>query len=326
MDQGASVVEVRREARTRPPKLQEAFDHFVALAESADVGDVEDPERLDLLVARHCMTRYGDLGPSPDLDGVRFEPVSASGVPAQWVTTKYSDPSRRVVYLHGGGWRSGTPGDYRFLTAVLAQLTKASVLLVDYRLAPEHRFPAGLDDCVTAFEWAVDHGPSTAAADQPAQAVLLVGDSAGGNLSAATCLRLVAQGRRVPDRLAIIAGTLDNVEVERRTGIDDILCTPEAFAACTHGYLPPGHQADDPFVSPVLAPAELLTQFPPTLLQASTIESLLWDSRRFADRLADAGVRVNLSLWPEMPHVWHMLLGHYPEAREALAEIAEFVS
>jgi acetyl esterase/lipase len=130
----------------------------------------------------------------------------------------------------------------------------------------------------------------------------------------------------MPDRLVLIAGTLDNAETERRVGIDDILCTLDAFANCNRAYLPGGHSVTDPYVSPVFASAELLQKFPPTLLQVSAIESLVWDSKHFASRLETAGVRVNLSVWPELPHVWHMLLGLFPEAGEAFDEVADFLS
>jgi len=327
---GADMSEQSTGERVRRPELERVFQHLGEVVAAADLSGVTDPEEQSLLIAReHGMPRYGDIGPAVSLEGVTFEPVSAGGVPGVWVTAEGADSTRRIVYIHGGGWRSGAPEHYRGFAATLARLSGASILLVDYRLAPEHRFPAGLDDCVTAYEWAVDNGPESARAGRadadPAERVFLAGDSAGGNLAAATCLRLCAAGGRVPDRLALIAGTLDNVEVERRVGIDDPICAPEELARCTRTYLADGHSPADPYVSPVFAPDELLRRFPPTLLQVSAIEALVWDSKRFAARLEDAGVRVTLSVWPELPHVWHMFLGHLDEAHEGLAEIADFL-
>lgn len=321
--------EQSRVARGRRPELERAFQHMVEVWLSADFTGISDPDEQNLHFAReYAVPRYGDVGPAVSLDGVTFESVSAGGVPAEWVTADGADTARRIVHLHGGGWRSGSPRDYRALSATLARLSGASILVVDYRLAPEHRFPAGLDDCVTAYKWAVDNGPGSqragAAGSGTAERMYLMGDSAGGNLAAATCLRLCAAGGRVPDRLALIAGTLDNVETERRVGVDDPICLPEELLRCTRSYLPDGYSPADPYVSPVYAPNELLETFPPTLIQVSTIEALVWDSKRFAERLEGAGVRVNLSLWPELPHVWHAFLGLFPEAEEALGEIADF--
>lgn len=154
----------------------------------------------------------------------------------------------------------------------------------------------------------------------------LVGDSAGGNLAAATCLELVARRMRVPDRLVLIAGTLDNQSPADRAGIDDQVATAESLAAATAAYLGPGGDPSDYRVSPVRASRALLAGFPPTLLQVSAIETLAYDSRKFAGVLADAGVRVNLSIWPELPHVWHAFQGLFPEAIDALQEIAAFVN
>lgn len=113
--------------------------------------------------------------------------------------------------------------------------------------------------------------------------------------------------------------------LEKRIGIDDLICTPESFSVPVELYLTASDNAANPEVSPALAPAEILEKFPPTLIQVSTSEALLYDSKLFADRLEHARVRVTLSLWPELPHVWHAFLGHFPEASEALAEIADFI-
>ncbi|MGH2940906.1 MAG: alpha/beta hydrolase [Solirubrobacterales bacterium] len=316
--------------RARRPELERAFQHLADLISAADVSGVSDLDEQGLRIAReYAMPRYGDVGPAISLDGVTFTPVSAGGVRAVWVTAAGASHTRRIVYIHGGGWRSGSPDHYRGFAATLARQSGASILMVDYRLAPEHRFPAALDDCVKAYAWALDNGPESRRSGRsdadPAEEVFMAGDSAGGNLSAAACLRLCAAGARVPDRLVLIAGTLDNVETERRVGLDDPICEPEALAICTKMYLPVGHSPADPYVSPVFADGELLARFPPTLLQVSAIEALAWDSKRFATRLEDAGVRVTLSMWPELPHVWHMFLGLFDEAHEALAEIGDFL-
>ncbi|MDH2384311.1 alpha/beta hydrolase [Bradyrhizobium sp. CER78] len=314
--------------RQRRPELEQAFAHLAGLAASADLSGISDPLLQFVAVIRALMPRYGDVGAAPALDGVEVVPVDAGGVPAEWVMAPGADLAHRLVYIHGGGWVGGCPRDYRAMAGTLARLSGAAVLMVDYRLAPEHRFPAGLDDCVTAFGWASLRGPDAhrQSRKKPQGHLSLIGDSAGGNLAAATCLELVAKGARVPDRLVLIAGTLDNQSPVDRAGIDDQVATVESLATATAAYLGPGGDPSDYRVSPVRGPQALLAGFPPTLLQVSAIETLAYDSRNFAARLADAGVRVNLSIWPELPHVWHAFLGLFPEAIQALQEIAAFVN
>lgn len=307
---------------SRRPELEQAFMHLGGLAAAVDLTGVTDPVAQWVAVTRATLAGYAKVGAPVSLEGVSFTPVSADGVKAEWVVADGADPSRRIVWIHGGGWAAGSPLEYRPLSATLARLSKAAILMVDYRLAPEHRFPAGLDDCVAAYRWALANGPDGAGAPQR---IAVVGDSAGGNLAAATCLRLVQAGVRPPDRLVLVAGTLDNVSLPERIGVDDLICTPETLALSIAAYLPAGASAADPLVSPAFAATETLARFPPTLLQVSAIEALAYDSKKFAARLEGAGVRVNLSLWPDLPHIWHGLQGLFPEAVEAVGEIADFV-
>lgn len=315
---------------TRRPDVEQAYQHLFDVSATVDLSGITDPRLQWLTVNRAMVPRYGAVGASPDLDGIRFTPVSADGVPAEWVTTDGGDATRRIVWFHGGGWTAGAPVDYRGMSGTLARLSGASVLMVDYRLAPEHRFPAGLDDCVAAYEWALTNGPpirgDASASGDALDSISVMGDSAGGNLAAATCLRLIASGGRVPDRLVLVGATLDNISMAERIGLDDPICSRESLSYTVEFYLPDGHSPADPYISPVFAEADDLAQFPPTLLQVSVSEALLHDSKALARRLEKAGVRVNLSLWPGMPHVWHAFLGHLPEAGEALAEIAAFAA
>ena len=315
--------------RPRRPELDRAFQHLGSLAAEVDLSGIDDPKVAWLTAIRGTLSRYGDVGPAVDLAGVTFAPVSANGIAGEWVTAKGANPARRIVYAHGGGWAGGSPLDYRAVAATLARRSRASIFMVDYRLAPEHPYPAGLDDCVKALQWAQANGPTSEASGltgrDVAERITLAGDSAGGNLSAATCVRLAMANEPLPDRLVLIAGTLDHVSMSERIGADDPVCTPEALAIPVDLYLPAGQSAADPQVSPVFASTDVLAKFPPTLLQVSTCEALLHDSRRFSERLEEAGVRVTLSLWPDLPHVWHAFLGLFPEATEALAEIADFV-
>jgi acetyl esterase/lipase len=314
----------------RRPELDQAFQHLIGLAGDVDLAGVTAPDQQWLAILRQTVARYGDVGRPISLDGITFTPTVANGVPAEWVTAAGANGARRIVYCHGGGWAAGSPNSHRALGATLARRSNASLLMVDYRLAPEHRFPDGLGDCVAAFEWALQNGPFSADAGlsgrDRAERIILAGDSAGGNLAAAACVRQARTGARLPDRLVLIAGTLDHVSMWARIGVDDLICTPDALAYSVEHYLPAGQSAADPEVSPVFAPMQVLEKFPPTLLQVSAIEALAYDSKRFAERLEKAKVRVCLSLWPQLPHVWHAFLGLFPEAEEALAEMADFIN
>lgn len=314
--------------RVRPSRLEKVFQYQADFAASLDLSGIDDPQQQWLAINRATLPVYGRIGGEPDLSGVTFTPVVANGVPAEWVAVPGASNSRRIVWIHGGGWAAGSPKDYREITAILARRSDASILVVDYRLSPEHPFPAGLDDCAKAFEWALNNGPESEVAGladkDAAERIAIVGDSAGGNLSAATCVRLVSTGVPLPDRLVIIGATLDNVSLAERDPLDDPICSAESLFNSIDLYLSPTDHAANPEVSPVFATTETLEKFPPTLIQVSTAEALLYDCKKFARRLEAAGTRVNLSLWPEMPHVWHGIPGLYPEADEALAEIADF--
>ena len=321
----AKVISAVDERRTQ---VSRAFAHLVEFAATVDLSSISDPKQQWLAMNRAMVPHYGEVGDAPDFKDIVYTPVSADGVRAEWVTAKGGSDTRRIVWIHGGGWTAGSPADYRGMSGTLARLSGASILMIDYRLAPEHPFPAGLDDCVKAYKWAITNGPQGGKAESvdrdPAEWISLMGDSAGGNLAAATCLRLASTGDRMPDRLALIAATLDNISNSERIGLDDPICSLESFANTVAFYLTSKHHPADPYVSPVFARKELLAQFPPTLLQVSTSEALLYDSKKFASRLEKAGVRINLSLWPELPHVWHAFLGLLPEATAALAEVADF--
>ena len=141
----------------------------------------------------------------PRVEGVKLIRVKIGEIPCEWVLAPGADPDLRLLYLHGGGWVSGSGGSYLPLAADISLAAKCAVLLADYRLAPEHPFPAGLDDCVSAHDWLVANGPSGPGA---AKATFIAGDSAGGNLTLATLLALRDRKRPLPaGGIAISAAT-----------------------------------------------------------------------------------------------------------------------
>jgi acetyl esterase/lipase len=274
-----------------------------------------DPDPLGTM--RSFVRRYGDVEPRPPLAGVVVSTLLDAPFAAEWIVAPDADTSRRLVYLHGGGWVAGDLQSHRPIAAELAELTGWAVLLVDYRLAPEHPFPAAFDDCVAALAWARGHGPAGAL---PAVAIALAGDSAGGNLAAAVC----AAGD-VPDRMVLICAALDGNVAGRDADRADKGPDAAGLAAMMQLYAQGATPLDDARISPLLAGDTALAAFPPTLLQASGSEYLLSQSQDFAARLAAGQVRTILSVWPDMPHVWHAFLDLLPEARAALGEIAMFI-
>ncbi|MEU5032119.1 alpha/beta hydrolase [Streptomyces milbemycinicus] len=222
-----------------------------------------------------------------------------------------------ILYVHGGGFRSGSAAGTRGLGAHLALAARARVLLPEYRLAPENPFPAGLDDCLAAFELAAGLAPK----------VVVAGDSAGANLALAVLLR-----RAREEHPALLAGVLHSgvfdLRLERFSagswkghGNTDLLL-PEELGRIMHDDYLAGHPADDPLVSPVVADLDGL---PPLFLQVSSAERVLDDSMALADRAARAGVHVELEVWPRMFHAWHVAAGFLPEATEAVTRGGDFI-
>lgn len=285
-----------------------------------DIPPDATPEAF-LGLARELMDRYGGADAAAVLRGVEVVPADVGGVPCEYVVPPDHRRDRRIVYLHGGGWIAGGLPAYRLLGAVLAKLSGCAVLVPEYRLAPEHPFPAGLNDAITAFDWAGRHGP----AGRHAADISLAGDSAGANLAAALCIARVREGGVLPVRLALLCGVLD-LEPGDDAARYDPLCSAASLGGSFGLYTQGTVAIDDPMVSPIRAPEDVLERFPPTLVQASGAEFLLGGSRRFAGRLADAGIRNVLSVWPNMPHSWQCFVDTLPEAQGALAEAADFLN
>jgi acetyl esterase/lipase len=299
----------------RRPDIARAFAHL------ASEGIAADP----LAAMRAQVEHYGEVDPRPGLSGVVLVPTLAGGVPAEWILPdgEATSGGDRIVYLHGGGWVAGSLNSHRPIAAELARMSGCAVLLVGYRLAPEYPFPAGFNDCRAALAWAALHGPDGLGR---ANRLLLAGDSAGANLAAAITLQALEQGDPVADRLLLICPPMDaRVNLARGPAADES-GDHAALEAVMGLYLQEADLLDDPRVSPLRSVDRLLAQFPPTLIQASTAEFLLWDAQEFSRRLAAAGRRVTLSIWADLPHVWHAFLSLLPEAKGAIAEGSAFLT
>jgi monoterpene epsilon-lactone hydrolase len=248
--------------------------------------------------------------------GTATDDLLLGGVPTVSVVRPESDPGRHVLFLHGGGYITGSPTLYRHILWRFASAAKARIAAIDYRLAPEHPFPAALDDAVAAW-----HGLLADGADPGRSAVL--GDSAGGGLALALALRLKDEGAPLPAAVVAISPWTDLAitgESCRNDAGDPMLKSDclEPFAAQYLGGADPRH----PYASPLYGnPAAL----PPTLIQVGSDEILRDDSVRMAERMREAGCDISLEVWPRMPHVWHAFAPAMPEASRAIARVGAFI-
>ncbi|MDW5378041.1 alpha/beta hydrolase [Halomonas sp. HP20-15] len=229
------------------------------------------------------------------------------------------EPRRRLLYIHGGSWIAGSPASHRPLATRLARACKAEVIAIDYRLAPEAPFPAGLEDCLDAWQWLCD--------EYPDDGLLLAGDSAGGNLALACVDVLKRNGLRLPETVLAFSPATDQSwesdSLTRKATVDPIL-DAGLLPQLTQLYLgrSPVAQADDSRVSPIEGDPSGL---PPMLIQCGEAEVLLDDSRRYAEQAHQSGSPVKLSLWADMPHVFVGFAPLLGAANRALEEIARFV-
>lgn len=222
-----------------------------------------------------------------------------------------------IVYIHGGGFVLGNPESHHALCAQLAEGTGASVVSVDYRLAPEALPPAQLDDCVAAADWVLANAASLGA--NPARYVIS-GDSAGGNLTAATCIRLRDSGRPLPVLQHLIYGSFDpdNTKPSFTQNGTGYLLESEAIAWFLSQYCPTEALKCDPAVWPNLV--QDLAGLPPAFMQVGTLDPLLDDTFRYGNRLALAGVPVETRVYPDMIHGFLQLPGMLDGAKRAVAD------
>ncbi len=253
----------------------------------------------------------------PTAEGVTVSPVDMDGVPGLMLVPEGGADAPVLLYFHGGGFRLASARAYRPYGSQLARACEARVLLVDYRLAPENRFPAAVDDAVTAYRWLRAQG-------QPAERIVIGGDSAGGGITAAALVALRDAGDALPAGGVCISPWVDltNSNESFTTRVDaDKLFSPTQAAEAAALYLGDG-DPKQPLASPVFAD---LSGLPPLLVHVGDAEVLLDDSAALAAKARAAGVEVTHRVYPEMPHVWHLSYPAFPEAVEAVDEIAAFV-
>jgi epsilon-lactone hydrolase len=263
--------------------------------------------------------RLDDLGSTwPIADDVRIEPADLGGVRGEWSIVPGSEDSQVLLYLHGGGYCSGSLVSHRRLVTEAGRKAMRRTLAVDYRLAPEHPFPAALEDALKAWRFLREQG--TAARD-----IAVGGDSAGGGLTVALIAQLRDAGEALPACAWLISPwtdlTLSGATLASKAAVDPTI-HEEYLRELVSAYLPKGTDPKDPRVSPLLAN---LAGLPPTLIQVGSDEALLADATRFAAAAGAAEVQVTLEIWPHMIHAWHVWNARLTAGREALASAGAFI-
>jgi len=248
---------------------------------------------------------------------IQVTPINAAGVSAEWLEPTHSSSDNVMIYLHGGGYVMGSPVTHRGLVGRLAKSCGIRALSVDYRLAPEHPFPAALEDSLAVYQWVMDQGISP-------HNIIIAGDSAGAGLTLATLISLRDNHEQLPAMALCISPWTD------------LALTGESIKDCakidpyiSYDLLKLGahymgsHNPELPLISPLHAD---LRGLPPLLIHVGTDEVLLSDSTRLADTAKADGVDVTLKIWDKMWHDFHLWAPYLPEANTAIEEIAEFVT
>ena len=298
---------------TASPQMQEVID---MLTPDPD-APVEGPTVQGI---RGMMS--GVLMRVADFPEVTVAPVSAGGVPCEWLVHKDADPNKRVVYLHGGGYVAGDVNTHRTFCSDLSQTAGVAVLNVDYRLAPDHKAPAQFDDGLTAYKWMLENGPDGAGAPTHC---FVAGDSAGGGLALAVIMGARDAGLPVPTAGVLISPWADmhmaGASFESNSPTDPMVQKGalEWMASLT---LAEGADLDDARWSPMRGSYDGL---PPLFVHVSSIETLLDDSTEIAARAQAAGVDVIIEQVPDVVHVWHALGREVPEASAGIDRVCAYI-
>jgi acetyl esterase/lipase len=234
-----------------------------------------------------------------------FSPVDAGGVQAEWVVAPGADSTRRVLYIHGGGFIMGSPKSHRTITSKFSEVAGCAVLAIDYRLLPEYKHMDCVADCRTAYQWILENGP-----DGPGKITQLFigGDSAGGNLSLSLIAWMRDNGLRAPEAVVVLSPLTDTT-----------------FSGASIR----DNEDTDVMLKPVMRALNKMPKFIKSWwvvwAQASEAEMLLDDARRYVYKACAAGSPVKLQTWTDMVHVWQIFDPDLPQAAEAWVEIGKFL-
>jgi phosphinothricin tripeptide acetyl hydrolase len=280
----------------------------------AHLAKLPPPETMTTAERRAQYERAERVFPTPA--DVKVEHVSAPAAPAEWLRPPSAAPGRVVLYLHGGGYVIGSPRSHRHLAAAIAGAAAARALLLDYRLAPEHPYPAALEDATAAYRWLLAEGVAPGS-------VVIAGDSAGGGLTVATLLALREARVPLPAAAVCISPWVDLTcsggSYVTKADADPIVgrAAVEQMARAYLGSTTPR----EPLASPLFAD---LRGLPPLLIHVGSEEVLLEDAVQLAERARAAGVETTLEVYERMIHVWHWFLPMLDEAQTAVEAIGRF--
>jgi len=299
--------------QAKKPKALKPFVRALTALHSVTCTSSMQPEDLDR--QRKAQELLGRLiGP---ISGTGFEPFLIGEMNAAWIRPNLGGKQERVIlFCHGGGYTSGTLSYSRILGSRLANTTGCSVLCFEYRLAPEHPYPAAIEDALAAWNYLMYQGYG-------ARNVILAGDSAGGNLALVLTHRLKRAGRCLPSRLVLISPWTDMTFSGRsyqERGESDPMLNMDYLYAVRSAYMPEGQALSSPDLSPLFGDFD---GFPPTLIQVGSNELLLSDSIRLRDRILKSGGLCRLEVWRDMFHVFQI----YPikKAADAMERIGAFI-
>ena len=247
--------------------------------------------------------------------GSIIERHTLDGINVEWITQPGPAPKSIIMYLHGGAWVLGWYHNHRVLAAYIGRACRSRVVAVDYRLAPEHPFPASLDDCLTVYRRLINDGIKP-------EHIVIAGDSVGANLTLAVLFTLRDTKEPLPAAAVCICPMTDlafngNSYYTQK----DALLTAE-FARSMSSHYVGDQDVYNPLISPHYGD---LKGLPPLLIHAGKDEIMLNDAERLADNARRAGVDVTFTVWTKMWHVWHILVPYLPEAIQAINEIGSFV-
>lgn len=285
-----------------------------ALKAIHSVSQAESMEPEDLARQRAAQEILGRL--AAPMIGMRWEPFSLDGMKAAWIRPEWGhDPNQVILYCHGGGYTSGNLGYSRPLASKLCHTSGWETLCFEYRLAPEHPYPAAVEDAVRVWDYLMYQGYG-------ARDITVAGDSAGGNLALVLLYRLKAEGRQLPKRLVLLSPwtdmTASGESYTQRTELDPTI-TMEYIRAVRTAYAG-GADLKNPMLSPLFGDFK---GFPPTLIQVGSNELLYSDAEQLRDRMRAAGVLCQMEEWKEMWHVFQMM--PIKKADEAMEHIGRFL-
>ncbi len=274
-----------------------------------------DLANADIAKTRKRLDQIGGFGRVGRRVGIQKDKLY--GLKVEWYRPEKARSGKILLYLHGGAFVLGSCASHRKLVTQIARAGRIDAVLPEYRLAPEHPYPAGLQDCVGVYRALLDYGYNP-------KNIIVAGDSAGGGLTMSLMLELRHTGLPLPGGAVLISPFLDltasgesvttRAEQEPWFRVEDLDVVIKHYC--------PDEDLEDPMISPVFANVAGL---PPTLVQVGDDEILLSDSTRIAEKMKEAGVDVELQVFPEMWHVFQLFVGKMPESRDAVDKIGAFL-